>query len=78
MVRIQRKSIDKGGIKGILKKQISDSFPKDGGVFAVEHGYLQKENIRRLMPEYLTDVISVKDYGDNDRVTCGRFEPKKK
>ena len=51
---------------------------KDGGVFAVEHGYLQKENIRRLMPEYLTDVISVKDYGDNDRVTCGRFEPKKK
>ena len=22
--------------------------------------------------------ISVKDYGDNDRVTCGRFEPKKK
>ena len=51
---------------------------KDGGVFAVEHGYLQKENIRRLMPEYLTDVISVKDYGDNDRVTCGRFETKKK
>ena len=22
--------------------------------------------------------VSVKDYGDNDRVTCGRFEPKKK
>lgn len=48
---------------------------KDGGVFAVEHGYLQKENIRRLMPDCITDVVSVKDYGDNDRVTCGRYEP---
>ena len=47
---------------------------KDGGAFAVEHGYLQKENIRRIMPEYITDVVSVKDYGDNDRVTCGRYE----
>ena len=47
---------------------------KDGGVFAVEHGYMQKESIRKLMPGYITDVVSVKDYGDNDRVTCGRYE----
>lgn len=70
-----------GGDGLMFYKRIFAGLPqylKDGGVFAVEHGYLQKENIRRLMPEYLTDVISVKDYGDNDRVTCGRFEPKKK
>ncbi|MBP5294479.1 MAG: peptide chain release factor N(5)-glutamine methyltransferase, partial [Lachnospiraceae bacterium] len=70
-----------GGDGLTFYKRILEGLPqslKDGGVFAVEHGYLQKENIRRLMPEYLTDVISVKDYGDNDRVTCGRFEPKKK
>lgn len=47
---------------------------KDGGVFAVEHGYMQKESIRKLMPGYITDVVCVKDYGDNDRVTCGRYE----
>ena len=70
-----------GGDGLMFYKRIFAGLPqylKDGGVFAVEHGYLQKENIRRLMPEYLTDVICVKDYGDNDRVTCGRFEPKKK
>ena len=69
-----------GGDGLMFYKRIFAGLPqylKDGGVFAVEHGYLQKENIRRIMPEYLTDVISVKDYGDNDRVTCGRFEPKK-
>ena len=47
---------------------------KSGGVFAVEHGYMQKDAIRKLMPGYITDVVSVKDYGDNDRVTCGRYE----
>ena len=47
---------------------------KDGGVFAVEHGYMQKDAIRKLMPGYITDVVSVKDYGGNDRVTCGRYE----
>lgn len=51
---------------------------KSGGVFAVEHGYMQKESIRKLMPGYITDVVSVKDYGDNDRVTCGRYEPGEK
>ena len=51
---------------------------KDGGVFAVEHGYMQKDAIRKLMPGYITDVVSVKDYGDNDRVTCGRYEPGEK
>ena len=47
---------------------------KDGGVFAVEHGYMQKDAIRKLMPEEVTDVVCIKDYGDNDRVTCGRKE----
>ena len=70
-----------GGDGLMFYKRIFAGLPqylKDGGVFAVEHGYLQKENIRRHMPEYLTDVISVKDYGDNDRVTCGRKKKKKK
>ena len=47
---------------------------KDGGVFAVEHGYMQSKDIREILPENISDVVSVKDYGDNDRVTCGRWE----
>ena len=47
---------------------------KDGGVFAVEHGCSQFDPILELMPDDLIDITCVKDYGDNDRVTCGRWE----
>ena len=47
---------------------------KDGGVFLLEHGYRQKAPIREMMPEGAKDVVCVKDYGGNDRVTAGRWE----
>ena len=50
------------------------NYIKDGGVIAVEHGYNQSKDIRDILPDYITDVVCVKDYGDNDRVTCGRYE----
>ena len=50
------------------------NYIKDGGVIAVEHGYSQSKDIRDILPDYITDVVCVKDYGDNDRVTCGRYE----
>lgn len=46
----------------------------DGGILLVEHGYLQGEAVRRIFAmNGLTDIITVKDYGGNDRVTYGRF-----
>ena len=47
---------------------------KDGGVFLLEHGYRQKAPIREMMPEGVKNVVCVKDYGGNDRVTAGRWE----
>ncbi len=49
-------------------------YVKDGGVFLLEHGYRQKAPIREMMPEGAKDVVCVKDYGGNDRVTAGRWE----
>ncbi len=49
-------------------------YVKDGGVFLLEHGYRQKVPIREMMPEGAKDVVCVKDYGGNDRVTAGRWE----
>ncbi|MBO7563639.1 MAG: peptide chain release factor N(5)-glutamine methyltransferase, partial [Clostridiales bacterium] len=47
---------------------------KDGGVFLLEHGYRQKAPIREMMPEGAKNLVCVKDYGGNDRVTAGRWE----
>lgn len=49
-------------------------YVKDGGVFLLEHGYRQNAPIREMMPEGAKDVVCVKDYGGNDRVTAGRWE----
>jgi len=49
-------------------------YVKDGGVFLLEHGYRQKAPIREMVPEGAKDVVCVKDYGGNDRVTAGRWE----
>ena len=43
-----------------------------GGAVMVEHGYLQGENVRRLCEEAgFKGIITLKDYGGNDRVTAG-------
>lgn len=43
-----------------------------GGAVMVEHGYLQGEDVRRLCAEAgFEDIITLKDYGGNDRVTAG-------
>ena len=43
-----------------------------GGAVMVEHGYLQGEDVRRLCVEAgFEDIITLKDYGGNDRVTAG-------
>ncbi|MBP5417027.1 MAG: peptide chain release factor N(5)-glutamine methyltransferase [Clostridiales bacterium] len=62
-----------------------------GGVIAVEHGCEQGEAVRNILSVALekadaetpgedrtkvgTGAITIKDYGDNDRVTCGGYLP---
>lgn len=46
-----------------------------GGALIVEHGYLQGQAVRDIFTEAgLAQVITIKDYGDNDRVTFGILE----
>lgn len=41
-----------------------------GGAIIVEHGYLQGAEVRRIFEKYgYTNVLTLKDYGGNDRVT---------
>lgn len=45
---------------------------KNGGAIAVEHGYDQGEKVRKVFSDHgLKSVMTIKDYGDNDRVTFG-------
>ena len=66
----------RGGIDGldfyekIFKKGYASLLP--GGAVFVEHGYLQGEAVRRLCREAgFENVGTVKDYGNNERVTWG-------
>jgi len=44
----------------------------DGGAVMAEHGYLQGEQVRSLCEEAgFKGIITLKDYGGNDRVTAG-------
>lgn len=44
----------------------------DGGMLAVEHGYDQAEQVAQtLMAQGFNNVKSLKDFGNNDRVTFG-------
>ena len=44
----------------------------EGGAVMVEHGYLQGEAVRELCAKAgFADIITLKDYGGNDRVTAG-------
>lgn len=56
--------------KVILKK--SYAALSSGGAVMVEHGDLQGESVRRLFEEAgFKGIITLKDYGGNDRVTAG-------
>ena len=56
--------------KVILKK--SYAALSSGGAVIVEHGDLQGESVRRLFEEAgFKGIITLKDYGGNDRVTAG-------
>ena len=44
----------------------------EGGAVMVEHGYLQGETVRELCAKAgFEDIITLRDYGGNDRVTAG-------
>ena len=46
---------------------------RNGGMIFAEHGYLQGEAVRKIAMEAgFTDVMTLKDYGGNERVTAGR------
>lgn len=48
---------------------------KEGGALIVEHGYLQGRAVREIFETNgFTDVVTIKDYGGNDRVTFGRVK----
>lgn len=47
-------------------------FLQPHGLLAIEHGYNQGEQVRGVfLSNGFDEVITVKDYGDNDRVTLG-------
>lgn len=46
-----------------------------GGLLAIEHGYDQGDAVRKLfLDSGFESVHTVKDYGDNDRVTLGQVQ----
>lgn len=45
---------------------------KDGGALMVEHGCAQGEAVRRIFGQGgLKNIMTIRDYGENDRVTLG-------
>ncbi|MBK0364940.1 peptide chain release factor N(5)-glutamine methyltransferase [Salmonella enterica] len=47
-----------------------------GGFLLLEHGWQQGEAVRAVFRRSgYTDVETCRDYGGNERVTCGRFTP---
>lgn len=45
-----------------------------GGLLMIEHGYNQAHQVQAIFKTYgLTDIVTHKDYGGNDRVTLGVF-----
>lgn len=66
---------DENGLADIRKiAQKTPEYLKKGGCLLVEHGFKQGSAVRELLI-YLgySEVITIKDYGDNDRVTMGLF-----
>lgn len=59
-----------------LETLVNDSrrFLEPGGWLVLEHGWTQGESVRRLLGDAgFTEVATYKDYGDNDRLTSGRY-----
>lgn len=47
-------------------------FLVSGGLLAVEHGYDQGLAVAKIFTQYgFRDVQTIKDYGNNDRLTLG-------
>ncbi|EDA9956360.1 protein-(glutamine-N5) methyltransferase, release factor-specific, partial [Salmonella enterica subsp. enterica serovar Haifa] len=47
-----------------------------GGFLLLEHGWQQGEAVRAVFRRSgYSDVETCRDYGGNERVTCGRFTP---
>lgn len=52
--------------------KLAPCYLKKGGLLAFEHGFDQGEAVRQLLSsEGFSDVQTIRDYGDNDRVTLG-------
>lgn len=59
-------------IRLIAKSSIA--YLKVGGYLLLEHGYNQGEAVQNILKELGYDLVqTIKDYGNNDRVTMGRF-----
>ncbi|MDW1843945.1 HemK/PrmC family methyltransferase, partial [Vibrio sp. Vb0839] len=79
-VRFEPKSAlvaDENGLADI--RHISDlarQYLEEGGWLAFEHGYDQGEAVREIMRGFgYQQVVTEKDYGGNDRVTLGCYQP---
>ena len=45
------------------------------GLLAIEHGYDQAKQVQSIVSNHhFNQIQTIKDYGDNDRVTCGIFD----
>ncbi|ABM03405.1 [protein release factor]-glutamine N5-methyltransferase [Psychromonas ingrahamii 37] len=66
---------DENGLADIRKiAQKTPEYLKKGGYLLVEHGFNQGSTVRELFTDLgYSEVITIKDYGDNDRVTMGLF-----
>lgn len=52
----------------------SRRFLEPGGWLVLEHGWTQGESVQRMLWDAgFTEVATYKDYGDNDRLTSGRY-----
>ncbi|MEC8231109.1 MAG: protein-(glutamine-N5) methyltransferase, release factor-specific, partial [Pseudomonadota bacterium] len=75
-VRFEPKTALTSGVDGLhdIKQIISTSpmFLNKGGLLAFEHGFNQGRAVRDLLlAAGFSSVSTVKDYGENDRVTFG-------
>lgn len=66
---------DENGLADIREiAQQAPGYLKKGGYLLVEHGFEQGSAVRELLTHLgYSEVITIKDYGDNDRVTMGLF-----
>ncbi|MDF2154915.1 peptide chain release factor N(5)-glutamine methyltransferase [Vibrio sp. CAU 1672] len=79
-VRFEPKSALVAADKGLADirhiAQSARQYLEDGGWLAFEHGYDQGDAVRAILTQLgYQQVATEQDYGGNDRVTYGRFEP---